>query len=236
MHLDVGFDFRTDSGGKDSDVASPSLRQFHKHLWSKPLPNGETFILSESDPGDYLKFKGGSGYQYLASDSIGNSYMGRVRLAKLLSEIDTLLLESFRNLNCTIGGYIIFPSNRIDGKPTINGERGFNHLIADRFDLTLECIRLHYSNYVSPLSAVLERYNLFFSLFQDFKGYVDFFLLNDLVSTNYKEVQMFNEVEGVFEVSPVPKSKESYLEYRKGSMEFTKRRNLRIETWAKNGQ
>lgn len=236
MQIDVGFDFRTDSGGKDPDIASPSLRQFHKYLWNKQLPGGETFALSESGPGGYLRFKAESEYHHLASDSIGNSYMGRVRLAGLLSEIDTSLLETFRDLNCTIGGYIIFPSNRIDGKPTINGERGFNHFIADRFDLTLECIRLHYSNDKSPLSAVLGRYSSFFGLFQDFKGYVDFFLLNDLVSNDYKEVQMFNEVEGVFKASPVPRSKKSYLEYREGSMEFTKRRNLRIENWAKNGQ
>ena len=79
------------------------------------------------------------------------------------------------------------------------------------------------------LSVVLGRYNSFSSLSQDFKGYVDFFLLSDLVSNDYKEVQMFYEVEGVFETSPVRKIKQSYLEYREGSMEFTKRRNFGIE-------
>ena len=32
----------------------------------------------------------------------------------------------------------------------------------------------------SPLAATLDRYAGFFSLFSDFDGYVDFFLLNDL--------------------------------------------------------
>ena len=36
------------------------------------------------------------------------------------------------------GGMMVFPGNRIDGKQTINGARGFNRKIADGFDLTLE--------------------------------------------------------------------------------------------------
>jgi hypothetical protein len=45
----------------------------------------------------------------------------------------------------TIRAYIIFPKNRIDRKHTINQARGVNILIIDRFDLTLECIRLFYA-------------------------------------------------------------------------------------------
>jgi len=36
-----------------------------------------------------------------------------------------------------IGGMIVFPGNRIDGKMTINGARGCYRKISDRFDLTL---------------------------------------------------------------------------------------------------
>jgi len=180
--------------------------------------------------------EGEFGVYYLSSDSIANSLSTRTELTNVITEIEPELINEFQSLNSTIGAFIVFPRNRIDGKMTINGERGFNHFIADTFDLTLECIRLHYSNDKSPLSAVLGTYSPFFSLFQGFKEYVDFFLLNDLVSKDYKEVQMFDEVEGVFKTSPVPRSKQSYLEYREGSMEFTKRRNLRIENWSKNGQ
>ena len=38
--IDVNFDVQTDSGGKDPDYASPTLRSFHQLLWSKLLPNG----------------------------------------------------------------------------------------------------------------------------------------------------------------------------------------------------
>jgi hypothetical protein len=70
----------------------------------------------------------------------------------------------------TIGGTMVFPGNRIDGNQTINGARRFNRKIADRFDLTLECIRRHYLVQRSPLGATLARYRNFFVLFEDFRG------------------------------------------------------------------
>ena len=70
---------------------------------------------------------------------------------------------------------------------TINGSRGINHKIKDRFDLTLECIRRHYFNEDNPLSDTLQRYSDFFSLFQKFQGYIDFFLLQDLKCEIYTD-------------------------------------------------
>jgi hypothetical protein len=40
MTIDIAFDFRSDAGGKDPDVYSPTLRAYHKLLWSKSLPSG----------------------------------------------------------------------------------------------------------------------------------------------------------------------------------------------------
>ena len=77
---------------------------------------------------------------------------------------------------------MVFPGNRLDGKLTINGARGLNRKIADRFDLTLECIRRHYLGQPSPLGETLARYRDFLALFEDFRGYVEFFMLQDLVS------------------------------------------------------
>ncbi len=68
---------------------------------------------------------------------------------------------------------------------TINGSRGLNRSIKDRFDLTLECIRRFYINKESPLTETFQRYASFFNLFHDFGGYVDFFLLQDLVDDGY---------------------------------------------------
>lgn len=236
MLLDVGFDFRSDSRGADPDTASRMLKATHSYLWTKPLPGGEIFRLSEGGPGPYLTYVGDSQTLFLSSDSIVNSYSSRKRLSAIIKEIDPGLVSSFMDLNSTIGGFTLFPGNRVGGKPTINGERGFNYLIADRFDLTLECIRRHYAGLGSPLKTVIERYISFFALFVDFKSYVDFFLLNDLVSSDYSTVQMFNYSPVLFKSSPVPDSVESYLEYREGSMNFTRSRNIRIEEWAKKGQ
>ena len=47
-------------------------------------------------------------------------------------------------------------------------------------DLTLECVRRYYRHEDSPLAPVLGRYAGFFALFEDFQGYVDFFLLQPI--------------------------------------------------------
>jgi hypothetical protein len=45
--IDITFDFYTDSNGKDPDVHSPTLKKYHKILWSKLLPNGKMFDLRD---------------------------------------------------------------------------------------------------------------------------------------------------------------------------------------------
>ena len=63
--------------------------------------------------------------------------------------------------------------------------RGWTRAIADRMDLT-PSIRRHYlGDPVTPLGETLGRYREFFDLFDDFRGYVDFFLLQDLVTDDY---------------------------------------------------
>jgi transglutaminase/protease-like cytokinesis protein 3 len=60
--------------------------------------------------------------------------------------------DEFFALGYTIGGMMVFPGNKIDGKWTINQARGMNKwTIADRMDLTLECIRRFYEGGASPL-------------------------------------------------------------------------------------
>lgn len=122
---------------------------------------------------------------------------------------------------------MIFPANRIDGRQTINGARGFNRKIADRFDLTLECIRRHYLGQASPLALTLSRYDAFFALFGDFRGYVDFSMLQDLVSPAATKIEFFMTFDD-FYAPPVPKDIHEYLEYRRRSIAFVSARNQRI--------
>lgn len=229
MHqIDISFDFRTDSFGGDPDIRSKTLKGFHKKLWNKPLPNGDSFELQDDVSGSYLYYRSSKLEMSLSSDSITHSYKNVSKMQKVLQEIDPVLIEAFRNLGYTIGGFILFPSKRFDGKMNINGARGFNSKIVDRFDLTLECIKRHYERKVSPLQGVLERYSEFFGLFQSFQGYVDFFLLNDLVTSNYSEIKYFTHILEPFTNSPLPQSPSEYLQYRKSSMEFIVSRNTRI--------
>ncbi len=236
MDIDITFLMSADSNGKDPDTHSKTLRGYQKFLWCEELPSGEVFRLEEGVAKRYLIFHGASGEQFLSSDSVGNSFSHHKskKMSSVLSQIDPSLLKEFRELNSTIGGFILFPENKIDGRATINGLRGLNHKIADRFDLTLECIRRHYLSVNSPLREVLERYENFFELFKDFRSYVDFFHLNDLVSADYSEVRFFIPSEPLFESSGLPTDVSGYLEYRANSMNFVRLRNLRISNWAAN--
>jgi hypothetical protein len=231
LSIDTTFNFYSDSGGKDPDSHSPTLKKYHKLLWSKALPNGEIFKLSDTDSNSYLTYKFGREEIVLSSDSISNSYRDKKSISSILKDL-TSEVEKFRNIGSTIGGYILFPAKKIEGKMTINGARGFNQKIADRFDLTLECIRLHYLGKPNPLQEVLDQNSSFFKLFESFAGYVDFFLLQDLVDANYESTNLFIPIKQIFESTPLPASKEEYLQYMKSSTRFTAMRNERIKAWS----
>jgi hypothetical protein len=231
LSIDTTFNFYSDSGGKDPDSHSPTLKKYHKLLWRKALPNGEIFKLSDTDSNSYLTYKFGREEIVLSSDSISNSYRDKKSISSILKDL-TSEVEKFRNIGSTIGGYILFPAKKIEGKMTINGARGFNQKIADRFDLTLECIRLHYLGKPNPLQEVLDQNSSFFKLFESFAGYVDFFLLQDLVDANYESTNLFIPIKQIFESTPLPASKEEYLQYMKSSTRFTAMRNERIKAWS----
>ena len=121
---------------------------------------------------------------------------------------------------------MIFPGNQIDRGLRLNQARGLLSAIGDRLDLTLECIRRHYLRQTSPLADVLSRYGDFFALYGDFRGYVDFFLLQDLTTTDYS-VRFFLPFED-FTTPAVPLNVAQYTEYRQRSIHFVQTRNRRI--------
>jgi len=228
--IDTTFDFRADSNGKDPDSHSPTLRKYHQLLWSKPLPNSKPFSLDTSVWERYLYHKSDLGKFLLTSDSVIHTYNKWKRLNHITSQFPDAEREEFVRIAYTIGGMLVFPGNRIDGKNTINGDRGFNRKICDRIDLTLECIRRHYCSKDSPLSSTPERYSDFFALFGDFRGYVDFFLLNDLVHENEEALEFFMSFDD-FQTSPVPADIGSYRRYRRLSIDFVIARNERTVEW-----
>ena len=228
MQIDTTFDVRADSKRRDPDSASPTLRSYHQLLWSKPLPRGAMFELSKV-PGKYLIHESAIGTFQLSSDTISNSMRSSKRRASLIAQIPSANLNAFQALGSNIGARILFPGNRIDGKQTINAARGCHPRIADRFDLTLECIRLHYLGHSSPLAATLDRYADFFSLFDSFEGYVDFFLLGDLVHNG--RVNFYLPFDGEFGQA-LPSTVDEYNDYMANTMGFVAARNRRIDAWA----
>jgi hypothetical protein len=164
----------------------------------------------------------------MSSEMVIRTFVRHPKMANVIAQVPEAEQLEFSRKGLTIGGMMIFPMGRVDGKHSINQARGTHPRIADRFVLTLECIRRYYEGTeTSPLSAVLERYAFFFDLFKDFRGYADFFLLQDLVSDDYSGIRFFTPFEG-FSASPLPRNVEEYSSYRALTLKFLDGRNARI--------
>jgi hypothetical protein len=73
---------------------------------------------------------------------------------------------------------------------------------------------------------VLTRYGAFFALFESFSGYVEHFLLQDLIAPN-GSVTLFPPFDD-FKTHGVPQDVPTYREYRRRTIEFIEARNRRI--------
>jgi len=198
---------------RDPDTFCHLLHRYHRFLWRKKLPNGEVFELIESSsPPYYFHHSCKEGNYKISSDAIIHTYSRWKKMEPIINEIGETDIRTFRYQASTIGGYILFPAGQIARKPTINAIRGMHPHISDRFDYTLECIRLWYRSIKNPLFDHLERYRYWFELFVDFKGYVDFFLLNDLVTEDNQNIRFWLPFEGFGSKSPTPINKAEYLQ------------------------
>lgn len=173
----------------------------------------------------------------LSSDALTHTYSTWERpraLVEIRSRIPREDIDAFRDLGCTIGAYTVFPRpRRADGKlhRSINQARGMHPRVRDRFDLTLECIRRHYLGIDHPLMTTLRWYRDFFALFDDFAGYVSFFLLQDLVTNDLEAVRFLVDFDD-FRRTPLPSgSVDEYREYMRRSMAFINARNSRIDRY-----
>jgi len=234
MKIDTSY--RTDyTNGKDPDGIDPILRDYHQILWGKPLPCGRIFDLNTNTIKPYkLSHESELGSFSLSSDAITHTYTywdrrPQKKMVEVIKDIQPEDIDNFFNLGCTIGGYIIFPSNQINKQNTINQERGTHPTIWDRFDLTLECIRRWYIGEKSPLFDCLNRYSNFFRLFSDFKGYVEFFLLGDLVDEKSGKVRFWLPFKDFGLTPPLPQDADEYRTYMENVSNFIKARNMRID-------
>lgn len=250
MKIDTTFDFTTDSpnywtsfwqnkegrggGNKESDpdAVSPMLQRYHQILWSKELPCGDKMELQPCT----LKFRDGGyslalqwkGFTFTSdSISVGHRYK---RMEKILETFKKSVpdykayVEDFVHKSYTIGGMMIWPCRT----ESINQSKGCTSEISDRMDRTLECIRRFYLDENSPIRECLEKDRSFFELFVDFKGFVDYFFFQDLVTDDYKSVKMMI---GSSDLSTpaLAQSVEEYNLWLERQLDFVQRRNRRIQ-------
>lgn len=162
------------------DRYSPTLRRYHQRLWSRPLPNGTAFDLDASgDPANaYLVTQDGV---VLASDSLINSMTHWRRLQSALTSIPESEQRVFRRRASSIAATGLWPQRIGEAGHSINQARGVHRQVADRLDLTVECVRRHYAGQDSPLAAVMENASDFFALWPGWRSWVQWWLLDDLV-------------------------------------------------------
>ena len=224
--------------GGDPDRDCERLYQWHRALWGRVVPGISPFELEIIyDRGYGMRLRTGDGVEYwLGSDGIIPTWSTpgwTDRFAPDLVAEVAKDAKGFDRIASTIGGYILFPRNR-DGQTgqTINQSRGRHPAIADRFDLTLECIRRHYSEPAAdnPLGERLSYYADFFALFGDFDTYVRFFLLDDLITPGRSAVRSLvtGEPLTAFRIPALVSDAAEYAEYRQRSISFVTARNQRI--------
>ncbi len=153
--IDTTFEFTSDCPPDlDPDRWSPTLHRYHALLWGRTLPNGQPFELEDARPsGGYLRHRFGTGRDlWLSSDAVIQTFTRwrRPEVAHIVSQVARHERAQFSAVAYTIGGMMLFPGKQIDGRWTINQARGCHTQIADRFDLTLECIRRHYLSLDPP--------------------------------------------------------------------------------------
>ena len=231
MKIDTEYLVYTDAKGRDPDSHSPTLKGYNQILWSKKLPCGSVFELQTGKPNTYLYHRSKLGEFFLSSDTITHTYSRWKRLSHITEKVSSEEIKRFRDLCSTVSSHLIYPSNNVNGKRNINAARGMIDKINDRFDLTLECIIRYYLNEDSPLKETFIRYSDFFSLFKNFKGYIDFFLLQDLVSENYNMVNFYLPFDN-FKRSSIPLNLEEYISYKKKILNFVAARSKRINTYS----
>lgn len=231
--IDPDFDFFSDTpDGRDPDESSPTLRRYHQILWSKPLSSGATVTLEAPMPkrDEYLVWRRESSPLWFGSDAITNSYKTWSKpgaLANAVASLDQAQRDRYLDLPYTVGQVMIWPV-RSATRPTINQARGTRSAIADRMDLTLECVRRHFvGGATSPLSDVLSAYGDYFELFAGFDEFVSFFHLEDLVSADYSTIQFLLPFDD-FAGSAVPLDVPQYVSYREATLEFATARVERM--------
>lgn len=151
-----------------------------------------------------------------------NSYTRWMRpkaLVDSIAALDERLKVRYLNPPYTVGSAMIWPVRSRD-RPTTNQARETRSAIADRMDLTLECIRRHFEGRAdSPLADVLAAYGDFFALFEGFDEFVDFFHFQDLVASGYEGIRFYLPLEE-FERPGTRRTVDEYVAHMEATLSF----------------
>jgi hypothetical protein len=245
----------------DPDAHSSDLRASHLLLWNRRLPDGTGLELQVQGSGllDIPRAL------YLSSDAAvpvwerwGEVQSFHALTEQLLQEVRVGTIHDLGWRLYDMGGFILFPGfQTARGLWTINQAKGCTRQrIADRLDLTLECIRLYYREIapnsaagdpvpdgydrVNPLGTVLHRYQDYFTIFGSFDNYVTFWLLEDLVTDTADGPQVRFMLRGRGASGPydfeheraLPVDAEGYLAYLLAADDFVEQRNRRMAALA----
>lgn len=239
--FDTSFDYKTDRPARtrpDADRDSPRLRLDHGLLWTKELPSGVTFAPTPPSRrrDGYLIFTDAfEDRHWYGSDAITSSYTTWLKsksktLFNAIAALDEDEKSRYLNPPYTIGSSMIWPVRKKHPN-TMNRARGFRLLVADRMDLTLECIRRHYTGEPgSPLADVTDAYADFFELFDGFQEFVEFFHFQDLVTRDYDRVEFYLPFDN-FKRSGTPATKDEYVTYREKTLGLIEKRSGRMAEW-----
>jgi hypothetical protein len=228
---------------RDPDEVNPQLREAHRLLWSKPPRRGEVLVLSAHKWSDYLKVVSTPDGWTVGSDNFATAHANALRpFAEGLDGFADGHLCEF----CTVGGYIVFPNQLAQQLPTsinstarrwsVNQARGMERQISDRFDLTLEAIRLFYDGTLhrseNPIGDVLEAYGWWFDLFgkgvDGLLAYANFFFLTPMLDAQGR-VKPFEPLTLAFDHA-LPKNDETaYRAYIAAQVDFVRRRNEHVQ-------
>jgi hypothetical protein len=241
---------------KDPDTYSRNLQLWHHRLWNRKLADGTGLELTL----DRRALRETASHLGLSSDAAVPAWerWGDVQALKL--ETEQRLQERGRGTIHELGWrlydmgcFVLFPGVQIEGLWTINQDKGCRRSIADRLDLTLECIRRYYEQLVdgsppelpegyeltNPLGPVLHRYRTFFDLFGSFERYVAFWMLEDLVTDGQDGQQvrflMPRDDPGPYDFQRergLPHSAQAYCDYLIAADDFVQARNRRLAAHA----
>ncbi len=229
----------------DPDSWHKDLRESHRILWSRPFPSGDAWSFAPV-PRWYLKNaepRANEPTQWsIGSDNFATTHTNALpKMASTIPDYEMGHLHDF----CTIGGYIVFPNGIAQTRTTqvkprkwsINQARGMERRISDRFDLTLDAIRLYFvritTRDANPIGDVLDAYGWFFDSFgkgaEGFQAYVDYFFLNPMV-TDGRVVPMYGDALDFGDALP-RRSQSAYNDYIAAQRTAVSDRNELITRW-----